>query len=433
MMARCSAAFATLLCLFCADAAWADEQAWQRGQTIYHQGWNGQAACVRCHGTQGQGKEEGGLRAPPLAGQADYQHLQRALQEGVGSYGQTLNPLMPRYRIDAASLNDLLAYLNIVGKDTPGLTDTTLRVGVSVPDNAYGAAIQAGLRRAFDQVANGVYGRKLELLINPAPDQVFVEVASFQHASGALTDADRLLNIGVLQPPGLASLSDTLAANSFSLMPSAREQALALLTQAASDSRGVAGNNKAIQQLTLIHEPGSDPALHALLKELRELARENHQSLREQTGAAKARKPGEAVIYLGNPTRLGEVLAATGDGPVYASAIHTGPASLQLPTAQAARVRLLLPWHTSSPVFDLPTAYGDAAYAAGMVLTEALKRAGRQLDRAELLQQLKQIRDFHIAGFGKISFQAGQQHTVQGGQLLEVDVEHGVFRVLRSW
>lgn len=437
MMARLRVVLAALLCLFCADIARADDQSWQRGQVMYHKGGNGQAACVRCHGNQGQGKEEGGLQAPPLAGKPDRQHLQRALLEGVGSNGQLLHPLMPRYHIDATSLDDLLAYLSVIGKDTPGLTDTVLRVGVSLPDNVYGAAIQAGLNKAFDQVANGVYGRKLELLVNPASDQVFVEVASLQSgvqaASSSTIEVNRLAVIGPLPVPGLASFSDALTVNSFHLLPSMREQASALLAQAALDARDVANNNRATQQLTLIYDQGNDPAMHALLKELRQQARDNRQSLREQIWSAKARQPGEAVIYLGSAANLREVLAATGEGLVYASAIHTGPASLQLPPAQAARLRLLLPWHTSSPVFDLPAAYNDVAYAAGMVLIETLKRSGRQLGHTELLQQLNQLRDFTIPGFGAISFHSGQHHGSRGGQLLAVDAEHGIFKVLRRW
>lgn len=445
MMARLRIFLCSLLYLFCADIAAADNQSWQRGQAMYHKGWNGQAACVRCHGNQGQGREEGGLRAPILAGKPDSQHLQSALLEGVGSNGQALHPLMPRYHIDATSLDDLIAYLNVIGTDTPGLTDTVLRVGVLLPANAYGAAIQAGLNKAFDQQ---VYGRKLELIVNPASDEVFVEVGSLQSslqtglqiASNSATEANKLAVIGTLPMPGLANFSDPSVPNSFHLLPSIREQASALLTQAALDARGNAGaasgnvlGNKATLQLTLIHDLGNDPALHALLKELREQARANHQSLREQVWSAKVRKPGEAVIYLGSAANLREVLATTGNSLVYASAIHIGEASLQLPPAQAVRLRLLLPWHTSSPVFDLPTAYSDAACAAGMALIEALKRSGRQLGRAELLQQLNQLRDFTVPGFGKISFHPGQHHGGHGGQLLAVDAGHGVFTVLRTW
>ncbi|MFZ6743692.1 c-type cytochrome [Undibacterium sp. JH2W] len=439
-MASFKAIFCGLLCLLLLESAAAQDAAIQRGQAIYHQGNNGQAACVRCHGSRGEGREEGGLRAPALAGlaglagQADRLLLQRALTEGLGSNGLSLHPLMPRYQIDAASLDDLIAYLHIIAKDTPGLTDTVLRVGVSLPANAYGAAIQAGLSQAFDQL---VYGRRLELLINPTAEQAFVEVASAQDASRPqlqttpypVVEADRPALIGPLPMPGIANFSDSLAPGSVPILPSMREQASLLLAQAALD----APKDQAVQQLSIIYDLGNDPALSALLQELRQQARANHQSLREQIWSAKVRKPGEAVIYLGSPAGLRDMLANSGDGLVYASAIHIGPASLQLPPAQAARLRLLLPWRTSRTVFDLPSAYSDAAYASGLVLIEALKRSGRQLSRAELLQQLKQLRDLTIPGLGKINLRPGLAHASLGGQLLTVDAGHGVFAVLRSW
>lgn len=438
MMAGFKAFFCSLIYLLLLESAAAQDTAWQRGQAIYQKGSKGQAACLRCHGSRGEGREEGGLRAPALAGQTDRLHLQRALIEGLGSNGLSLHPLMPRYQMDAASLDDLIAYLHVITKDTPGLTDTVLRVGVALHANVYGTAIQAGLNKAFEQA---VYGRRLELLINPVPDQAFVEVASVQNALQAhlktelqatpysAGEANKQVLISPLPMPGVANFSEWNIPNSFHLLPSIREQASALLSQAALDALG----DKGTQQLTLIYDLGNDPALRALLKELRQQARGNHQSLREQIWSAKVRKTGEAVIFLGGPDGLRDMLASSGDGLVYASLIHIGPASLLLPPAQAARLRLLLPWHTSTAVFDLPTAYSDAAYAAGMVLLEALKRSGRQLGRAELQQQLKQLRDFTIPGLGKINLHPGQAHGKPGGQLLTVDPERGLFTVLRSW
>ncbi|MBC3917146.1 hypothetical protein H8L32_06640 [Undibacterium sp. CY18W] len=432
--------------LLCADLATAaDDQAWQRGQALYRNGWNGQAACIRCHGSLGEGREEGGLRAPAIAGRSDRLPILRAMLEGVGSNGQVLHPLMPRYQFDAASLDDLLAYLNVIGKDTPGVSESVLRIGVMLPPTAYGTAIQAGLNTAFDQV---VYGRQLQLLINPPPGEVLVEVANLQAThktdlSNNTNNARYTTNagsgtpvIGPLPLPGTVNFSDTVSPGSFHLLASMREQARALLTQVALDYPG----GKAAQQIKLIYgadyDAGHDPALQLLLAELREQAGLLHQSLREQVWPARpARKSiqGEVVIFLGSATHLPDLLEAGGNGLIYASAIHLGPASLRLTPAQAGRLRLLLPWRTRSSSFDLATAYGDAAYASGLVLVEALKRCGRQLGRADLLQQLENLRDFPVPDFGKISFRPDLHHGSHAGQLLAVDVYHGVFRVLRTW
>ncbi|MFZ6720476.1 c-type cytochrome [Undibacterium sp. Ji49W] len=415
--------------LLCADLATAaDDAAWQRGQALYRNGWNGQAACIRCHGSRGEGREEGGLRAPALAGKSDPLQVQRAMLEGIGSNGQVLHPLMPRYQVDAASLDDLLAYLKVIDQDTPGLSESVLRIGVVLPPTAYGAAIQAGLNKAFDQI---VYGRRLQLIVNSSPAEVLVEIANLQQDDGQATN-NEALNLPVIGPlpvPGVVNFSDIVSPNRFHLLPSAREQARALLTQVALDS----ADKKTNRHLVLVYDAGHNPGLQLLLPELREQARLLHQTLREQVWPVKKHMPGEAVIFLGSATNLPALLEASGKDLVYANAIHVGPASLQLAPAQAGRLRLLLPWHTISTSFDLATAYSDAAYASGAILVEALKRCGRQLGRAELLQQLDKLREFPVPDFGKIDFHPGQHHGGHGGQIIGVNPYNGLFTVLRTW
>lgn len=419
--------------LLCADLATAaDDAAWQRGQALYRNGWNGQAACIRCHGSRGEGREEGGLRAPALAGKSDPLQVQRAMLEGIGSNGQVLHPLMPRYQVDATSLDDLLAYLKVIDQDTPGLSESVLRIGVVLPPTAYGTAIQAGLNRAFDQI---VYGRRLQLLINPLPGEVLFEVANLQvelpssDTVGAANEGSRLPVIGRLPMPGVANFSDLVSPGSFRLLPSMREQARALLTQIALDYP--AGKTK--QQVKLVYDADHDSALELLLTDLREQAHLLHQSLREQVLPARESIQGDLVIFLGSATHLPDFLETSGNGLVYASATHIGPASMRLTPSQARRLRLLLPWRTRSTSFDLATAYGDAAYAYGQVVVEVLKRCGRQFGRAELLQQLENLSDFSVPDFGKIVLRSDQHPGSHTGQLLAVDAFHGIFTVLRAW
>lgn len=408
----------------------ADDSAWQRGRDLYRQGWDGQAACMRCHGRRGEGRVEGGLHAPALNGKASRSELENALVKGVNSAGLSLHPLMPRYRLDLARLDDLRAYLAVIDKDTPGVNDASVQIGAVLPPTVYGAAVQSGLHEAFDQVV--VYGRKVELVTNTPPEELFALAASMSarsYADGANLD-DGVPNIGPLPIPGTDAVSEdsSMAAQfQFYLMPSVLEQARMLLSAAMLEHRQGTAND-----LLLVYENGDDPSVSPIVAALREQARSEQRHLREQIGAGRAPMPGEVVIFLGGSATLQALLDGVGSAPVYANVVHVWPTALRLSREQAGRLRLFLPWRTRHASFDLASAYRDAAYAAGQVLVEALKRCGRQLGQTELLQQLQNLRNFPIQSYGTIDFRSGRQYGAHGGQLLAFDAERGIFSVLRE-
>ncbi|HEY8024308.1 MAG TPA: hypothetical protein VIF60_07070 [Burkholderiaceae bacterium] len=408
----------------------ADDSAWQHGRDLYRQGWDGQASCMRCHGRQGEGRVEGGLRAPALNGKTNLGELENALIKGVNGAGLKLHPLMPRYHLDAARLEDLRAYLAVIDRDTPGVSESAVRIGAALPPTVYGAAVQAGLNEAFDQVV--VYGRRVELAVNSPPEELFASAASMSarsYADGANPD-EGVPNIGPLPVPGSVAVSeDSSAAAQFNffLIPSALEQARMLLSAAMREHR-----QGTVNDLLLINENGDDPLLSAIVAALREQARAEQRHLRVQIGTGRAPMPGEVVIFLGGSATLQALLDAAGSAPVYANAVQVWPAALRLSREQAARLRLFLPWRTRHASFDLASAYRDAAYASGQVLVEALKRCGRQLGQTELLEQLQNLRNFPIQSYGTIDFRSDQHYGGHGGELLAFDAERGIFSVLRE-
>ena len=142
--------------------------------------------CVSCHGEDGLGRPEGGVRpsnitwraltkpygaARPDGGRTPpytERLLRRAIAMGIDSGGERLDALMPRFRITRADMDDLLAYLKrIAAAPEIGLTDSEVRVGVVLPSPAHlpGApAVVRGLLQAyFDHVNDqgGVFGRRL--------------------------------------------------------------------------------------------------------------------------------------------------------------------------------------------------------------------------------------------------------------------------------
>ena len=122
------------------------------------------AACVNCHRRSGLGSIEGRIAIPPIAGPylfvprgkslaqlgipfvdtARINHdpytdesLARAIREGIGANGKTLNYLMPRYQIDDATMAELIGYLKgIKVSPSPGVSTSVLHFATIItPDS----------------------------------------------------------------------------------------------------------------------------------------------------------------------------------------------------------------------------------------------------------------------------------------------------------
>ncbi|GMV31296.1 MAG: hypothetical protein AMXMBFR59_34210 [Rhodanobacteraceae bacterium] len=122
--------------------------------------------CVNCHGPDGRGRSEGGVRPADISPAAllrplrderrqrpayDASRLRRAITLGLDAGGQPLDAAMPRYALSLADADDLLAYLaRLDQRHEPGVTSDRLRIGVR------GAELTAP--------AQDIYGRRLELV-----------------------------------------------------------------------------------------------------------------------------------------------------------------------------------------------------------------------------------------------------------------------------
>jgi mono/diheme cytochrome c family protein len=92
--------------------------------------------CARCHGLDGRGRDDVSLVPPDIRWTAlnraygaaqgssrerpPYERhlLSRAVSSGLDPAGNRLHAAMPRYRLTPADMNDLLAYLATLGKET---------------------------------------------------------------------------------------------------------------------------------------------------------------------------------------------------------------------------------------------------------------------------------------------------------------------------
>jgi len=152
--------------------------------------------CGGCHGSDGRGGKEGGVRPTDLTWETLTQpvsasaggrrrppysdrSLIRAVTLGIDPAGNPLHVAMPRYRLTHQDASDLLAYLKRLGHEAdPGLTAGALQIGVLLPGGArqenaaQATAIRAVLTARFAELerAGGIYGRHLTLSFTELPE-----------------------------------------------------------------------------------------------------------------------------------------------------------------------------------------------------------------------------------------------------------------------
>src|ERR1043166_846904 len=96
--------------------------------------------------------------------------FETAVTRGVDPAGNRLSSVMPRYSMPRDDLNDLIAYLARVGTDRdPGISENRIVIGAMVPEKGplgeMGQAIKAVTTAFFDDLNNsgGIFNRRVEL------------------------------------------------------------------------------------------------------------------------------------------------------------------------------------------------------------------------------------------------------------------------------
>lgn len=406
--------------------------------------------CAGCHGRDGKGRPEGGVAPSDLTWGAltrpygvthpggrkhppyDPRLLKRAIAMGIDPAGQALHVAMPRYRMSLRDMEDLAAYLRQLGTGAdPGVSDKAVRVGVVLPPagplSGMGEAVRAALTARFEAANRdgGIYGRRIEprFLAAPGPadqrrgwtadflqrEEVFAGVAAF--FAGA--DAEMAALFQERQTPMVGPF--TLQAREeiplnryvFYLLPGieTQEKALAGFAAQAGWPRPVTvpvdGAREDLKRLAAagadpILFPGSGPEALALLREADRLGW--HPRLLA-TGAAAD----------------GSLLAAPAafDGRLFL-ALPTSPEGPSVEAAAAWRALGKLPADAASAQWS--------ALAAAEVLLEAMKRAGRDLSREKVVDQLESLRGFATGYVPPVTFGAARRLGARGAWIARLDL-----------
>jgi ABC-type branched-subunit amino acid transport system substrate-binding protein len=145
-------------------------------------------ACVNCHGAHGIGNPEGGVDPSPLEWSIltkpysiefkngrkrtgyNVDLFKRAVGEGIDPSENSLDLIMPQYSLDKDDINDLIAYLKVIGRENPiGITENSIDIGIILPSKDKPAGRSEAVHKvihAYIDLINsggGIFNRKIRL------------------------------------------------------------------------------------------------------------------------------------------------------------------------------------------------------------------------------------------------------------------------------
>ncbi|MGE1176672.1 ABC transporter substrate-binding protein [Pseudomonas sp. BW7P1] len=435
--------------------------------------------CANCHGADGLGRPEGGVRPPELnwsrltsvhgQQQINGRHypaytessLAQVIQQGRDPGNNRLDPSMPRFLLSMKDQRNLTAYLKRLADDRdPGLDDQTLHLGTLLPSQGplaeEGATIAAVLNGSVARInqAGGIHGRQLRLSVaDPGPDRasaeralqrlieeekVFALIAPLAPALDSEL-APRLEQSGVPLIGAMSLLGPVQASPQiFEPLPGLREQLIALADYATASLR-------VLQGPTLIAYP-DDPAQVLAAQTLgRYLQEHGWQKVHLQTYDPTADSlplGSRSVFYLGSGggfSRLATGLQNAGQVPyLFAASSQVAGDLLQVPEGFSRRVFLAYPF--------VPSDWSQAgrmaltllreqqglgarhavlqvgAYASMLLFSEGMKQAGRDASREKLVAALEGLHDFDTGLTPRLSFGPGRRSGLSGAHVVTVDL-----------
>jgi ABC-type branched-subunit amino acid transport system substrate-binding protein len=435
--------------------------------------------CANCHGADGLGRPEGGVRPPDLSwsrlsssyGQQQINGrtyppytdgtLARAVQEGRDPGNNRLDPAMPRFVLSMNDQRNLTAYLKRLADDRdPGLSPDSLHLGTLLPGSGplseEGATVAAVLKGSVARIneAGGIHGRQLRLtILDPGPDrasaeqalnqlieqeQVFALIAPMVPA----LDTELALRLDQAGVPLIGPLSLQGAAQAsrqiFEPLPGLREQMIALANYAAASLR-------VLQGPTLIaypDEPGQRLAAENLAQYLQANAWQKVHLQTYESAQDELPLGSRSVFYLGSSngfSRLAERLQTAGQVPyLFAASNQVAGDLMQVPSGFSRRVFLAYPFVPSdwtqagrlalTQVRARQRLGGEhavlqvGAFSSMMLLSEGMKQAGRDASREKLITALENLHDFDTGLTPLISFGPGRRLGLNGAHVVTVDL-----------
>lgn len=425
--------------------------------------------CASCHGNDGKGRAEGGVRPPSLdwqrlsvgAGERqangrsypayDASGLARAVQQGIDPAGNRLDPAMPRFVLSQADQRNLTAYLKRLGEERdPGVEDSVLRLGTLLPGSGplaeAGRVVRAVLDDGLEQLnqQGGINGRRLQLVVldpgadlgsaSRALDRLLDEEGVFAVVSPLAPMLDERL-AAALERRGVPLIGSTPRSGPspqiFDPMPGLLEQLLSLAVH-ARDGLGLPADG-----LRVVY---ADAEQATLAEQLRQRLLQTGWSVPAAQAFTGQAPDGLGVVFLGHAQAFGQLtqaLNAAGRAPLlFAAASQVAGSVPNLAPQWSQRVFLAYPFvpgdwteQGRARLAGLHQRQGlDARQASLQVntlcalrlLSEALKQIGRDASREQLVRALEGLHDIDTGLTPALSFGPGRRQGMAGAHVVAV-------------
>lgn len=408
--------------------------------------------------------------------------LARAITTGVDSAGNRLDPAMPRYSIPESDLADLVAYIKRIETDLDtGLTDTEIRIGTLLPLKgpleSLGQAMKTVLEAYFADINSrgGINGRKINLVVGEyiadptygswnardllQQQSVFAlvsgYVAGIEKEVATLVEETEVPMVGpfTMLPQEDAGLNRF----SFYLLSGIKHQGQLLATYACSE-QNLKGSRAAI-----IHPAGvpyeelsaavQTQAEASGLEQISTVAYQRADFDAVETVRALHEAAVQALFFFGTGEEL-KLLTTEAQRVDWAPFLFV-PGALasktifDLPGSFAGRVFLAYPsmpsdhtpkgknefeqFHAAHEMDYRHSAAQISAYTAAMILVEGLKRAGRDLSRDRLMQELEGLSEFQSGLMPAISYNHTRRIGALGGYVVALDLGSRKLETTSRW
>jgi ABC-type branched-subunit amino acid transport system substrate-binding protein len=451
--------------------------------------------CVNCHGRDGRGQAEGGvtpanirweeLTKPSGSGAGRRKHaaysgklLIRAIALGLDANGNRLDPAMPRYHLTHEQANDLVAYLEVLGRESdPGVTETSLKIGVVLPPAGVTGSAQAirAVVSAFAAQVNdqgGFYGRELKLSFVISPDepdaragairdfveteQPFALISSYM--SGCEEEAGRYLEENKVPSIGPISLyaKDKPAARRyvFHLVAGLAGQGEALSRFAVQmpglrHSAALLVRREGDDEIRAVPETISDRLVAAGWSAPREvvLAETSAPDWAALLGSGDVR----AVFWFAPANGLDEFYQAAAKANKYpflfAPGVLAGPQLQSAPPGFAGKIFCSFPTlpsdQTSAGKSELSKLASDPqvsdgsfprmALASAKLLTHGLRQAGKEISREKLVEILEGLYRYNTEQTPAVTFTRNRRVGSGGAHVVGLDLERKSLVLPSTW